>query len=118
MYCTIKTRGRFFFSLLQCFTPKDLHDFNGSPSSKALNVTEFEEISPVIIFCLLPARERNSGNTPCDVYPKNHSELFSEFVKNFSQGKHEISIEALDRILEAINETIGEFLVKKKVGEL
>ena len=107
-----------FFSFLQCFTPKDLQDFNGSPSSKALNVTEFEEISPVIIFCLLPAREMNSGNTSCDVYPKNPSELFSEFAKNFSRGKHEISIEALDLILEAIKKTIGKFLVKKKVGEL
>ena len=104
-----------FFSLLQCFTPKDLHDFNGSPPSKALNVTEFQEISPVIVFCLLPARERNSGNTPCNVYPKNHSELFSEFARNFSQGKREITREALELILEAINETIGEFLVKEKV---
>ena len=117
MYCTLKTRGR-YFSFLQCFTPKDLHDIDGSPPSKALNATEFQEISPVILFCLLPARERNSGNTSCEVYPKNHSELFSEFVKNFNKGKHGINIEALDLILKAINKTIGEFLVKKKVREL
>ena len=72
----------------------------------------------MILFCLLPTRELNSSNTSCNVYPKNHSELFIEFAKNFSQGKHGITIEALDRILEAINQTIGEFLVKKKVGEL
>ena len=107
-----------FFSLLQCFTPKDLHSFDGRSTPKALNVTEFQELSPVILFCLLPARELNSSDTPCDVYPKNHSELFIEFEKNFSKGKHGITIEALDRILEAINQTIGEFLVKKKVGEL
>ena len=105
-----------FFSLLQCFTPKDLHSFDNRSTSKALNVTEFQELSPVILFCLLPARELNSSNTPCNVYPKNHSELFIEFAKNFSQGKHGITIGALDRILEAINQTIGQFLVKKKVG--
>ncbi|XP_074622315.1 metal cation symporter ZIP14-like isoform X1 [Acropora palmata] len=98
----------------QCFTPKDLHDIDGSPPSKALNATEFQEISPVILFCLLPARERNSGNKSCDVYPKNHSELFTEFVKNFNKGRHGINIEALDLILKAINKTIGEFLIKKK----
>lgn len=103
---------------MQCFTPKDLHDFDGSPPSKALNATEFQRISPVIVFCLLPARERNSGNTSCDVNPKNHSELFSELANNFNKGKNEINIEALDLILKAINKTIGEFLVKKKVREL
>ena len=122
MYCTVKTRGLVyhtlsFFLLLQCFTPEDLH---GSSPPKALNVTEFQEISPVIIFCLLPALELNSGKTPCVVYPKNHSELFREFARNFSEGKHEheITTHALDHILEEINKTIGEFLVKKKVGEL
>ncbi|XP_067022789.1 metal cation symporter ZIP14-like [Acropora muricata] len=98
----------------KCFTPKDLHSFDNRSTSKALNVTEFQELSPVILFCLLPARELNSSNTPCNVYPKNHSELFNEFAKNFSQGKHGITIGALDRILEAINQTIGQFLVKKK----
>ncbi|KAK2570369.1 Zinc transporter ZIP10 [Acropora cervicornis] len=98
----------------KCFTLKDLHSFDGRSTPKALNVTEFQELSPVILFCLLPARELNSSNTSCNVYPKNHSELFIEFAKNFNQGKHGITIEALDRILEAINQTIGEFLVKKK----
>lgn len=116
MYCTINTHGR-FFSLLQCFTPEDLHSFDGS-TPKALNVTEFQELSPVILFCLLPARELNSSNTSCHVNPKNHSELFSEFAEKFSQGKHGITIEALDQILEEINKTIGKFLVEKKVGEL
>ena len=106
-----------FFSLFQCFTPKVLYSFYGS-TPKALNVTEFQELSPVILFCLLPAREKNSGNTSCDGNPKNHSELFSEFAKKFSQGKHGITIEALDHILKAINKTIGQSLVEKKVGEL
>ena len=106
-----------FFSLLQCFTPKVLYSFYGS-TPKALNVTEFQELSPVILFCLLPAREKNSGNTSCDVYPKHHSELFREFAKNFSEGENNITTEGLDHILEEINKTLGEFLVNKKVGEL
>ena len=72
----------------------------------------------MILFCLLPAREKNSGNTSCDVYPKNHSELFREFAKNFSEGENNITSEGLDHILEEINKTLGEFLVNKKVGEL
>ena len=126
MYCALKTRGHLvyytlsFFSLLQCFTPTDLHSFDGRSEPKALNVTEFQELSPVILFCLLPAREQNSGYTPCEVYPKNHSELFRDFAKNFSEGKNEnnITTESLDHILEEINKTLGKFLVKKKVGEL
>ena len=107
-----------FSSFLQCFTPKDLHDFEGSPPSKALNSTEFIETSPVIVFCLLPALEKNSGRTMCDLYPKNHSELFNVFARNFSDGNRSITHEALDRILEEINKTIGDFLTKTKVGEL
>ncbi|XP_068715370.1 zinc transporter ZIP12-like [Montipora foliosa] len=98
----------------KCFTPKDLHDFEGSPPSKALNSTEFIEISPVIVFCLLPALEKNSGRTMCDLYPKNHSELFNVFARNFSDGNLSITHEALDRILEEINKTIGDFLTKTK----
>ena len=107
-----------FSSFLQCFTPKDLHDFEGSPPSKALNSTDFIESSPVIVFCLLPTLEKNSGQTKCDLYPKNHSELFNVFARNFSDGNESITHEALDHILEEINKTIGDFLTKKKVGEL
>ncbi|XP_068715372.1 metal cation symporter ZIP14-like isoform X2 [Montipora foliosa] len=101
----------------KCFTPKDLHDFEGSPPSKALNSTEFIEISPVIVFCLLPTLEKNHGQTECDLYPKNHSELFNVFARNFSdanQTTETITHEALDHILEEINKTIGDFLTKKK----
>ncbi|XP_068715373.1 metal cation symporter ZIP14-like [Montipora foliosa] len=98
----------------KCFTPKDLHDFEGSPPSKALNSTDFIGISPVIVFCLLPALEKNSGRIMCDLYPKNHSELFSVFARNFSDGNQTITHEALDRILVEINKTIGDFLTKTK----
>ena len=106
-----------FGCFLQCFTPTDLHNFDGSPVSKTLNSSEFAEVSPVIVYCLLPAREKNSGQERCEVSPRNHSELFNSFARNFSQGQQGITHEALDRILEEINKTIGEFLTAKKVGD-
>ena len=72
----------------------------------------------MIVFCLLPAREKNSGQQHCDNYPRNHSELFDFFARNFSHGERGITHEALDEILEEINKTIGEFLTEKKVRKL
>lgn len=71
----------------------------------------------MIVYCLLPAREKNSGRERCEVSPRNHSELFNSFARNFSQGQQGITHEALDRILEEINKTIGVFLTVKKVGD-
>ena len=105
-------------SLLQCFTPTDLLKFDGSPPSKVLNSTEFAEFSPVIVYCLLPAREKDDGQQPCVLHPKNHSELFNSFARNFSHGQQGITEEALEGILEQINQTIGEFLTEKKVDKL
>ena len=77
------------------------------------------EISPSIVFCLLPGREKNSGQERC-YSPRNHSELFDSFTRNFSHGdrEHGITHEALDKILEEVNKTIGNFLTEKKVGEI
>ena len=94
-----------------------MHDIHGSSPSKALNSSEFVEISPSIVYCLLPGREKNSGQQRCDS-PRNHSELFDSFTRNFSHGEHGITHEALDKILEEINKTIGDFLTEKKVGEI
>ena len=71
----------------------------------------------MIVYCLLPAREKNSGQQRCEVSPRNHSELFNSFARNFSQGQQGITHEALDHILEEINKTIGVFLTAKKVGD-
>ena len=101
----------------QCFSPAELHNISGSSSSKALNSSEFAEISPSIVYCLLPAGEKNSGQQRCDS-PRNHSELFDTFTRNFSHDEHGITHEALDEILEEINKTIGDFLTEKKVGKL
>ena len=84
----------------------------------ALNSSEFAEVSPVIVYCLLPARELNSGQVRCDVSPRNHSELYLSFARNFSHGKQVITHHALDHIVEGINKTIGHFLTAKKVGDL
>ncbi|CAH3145413.1 unnamed protein product [Porites lobata] len=97
----------------RCFSPIELHDIHGSSPSKALNSSEFVEISPSIVYCLLPGREKNSGQQRCDS-PRNHSELFDSFTGKFSHGEHGITYEALDEILEEINKTIGDFLTEKK----
>ncbi|XP_073236160.1 metal cation symporter ZIP14-like [Porites lutea] len=97
----------------RCFSPIELHDIHGSSPSKALNSSEFVEISPSIVYCLLPGREKNSGQQRCDS-PRNHSELFDSFTRNFSHGEYGITHEALDEILEEINKTIGDFLTEKK----
>ena len=76
-----------------------------------------EEVSPSIVYCLLPGREKNSGQQRCDS-PRNHSELFDSFTRNFSHGEYGITHEALDEILKEINKTIGNFLTEKKVGEI
>ena len=72
----------------------------------------------MIVYCLLPAPEKNAGR--CEVSPKHHSELFSSFARNFSQHGEEgnITLEALGHILEEVNKTIGQFLTRKKVGEI
>ena len=93
-----------------------LNIFGFSPS-KALNSSEFVEVSPSIVYCLLPGREENSGQQRCD-FPRNHSELFDAFTRKFSHGEHGITHEALDGILEDINKTIGNFSTEKKVGKL
>ena len=94
-----------------------MHNISGSSLSKALTSSEFVEVSPSIVYCLLPALEKNSGQKRCDS-PRNHSELFDAFTRNFSHGEHGITHEALDEILEEINKTIGIFLTEKKVGKL
>ncbi|XP_078376478.1 metal cation symporter ZIP14-like isoform X1 [Oculina patagonica] len=98
----------------KCLSPSDLYRFAGSSSSKLLNSTEFAQVSPLIVYCLLPAPEKNPGR--CDYSPKNHSELFSSFARNFSQhgDQGNITLEALDHILEEVNKTIGKFLTRKK----
>ena len=83
----------------------------------ALNSSEFAEVSPVIVYCLLPAREQNSGQVRCNA-PRNHSELYLSFARNFSHGKQVITHHALEHIVEDINKTIGRFLTAKKVGDL
>ena len=90
-------------------------NISGSSPSKALNSSEFVEISPSIVYCLLPGREKNSGQQRCDS-PRNHSELFDSFTRKFGHGEHGITHEVLDGILDAINKTIGDFLTEKKVG--
>ncbi|CAH3179512.1 unnamed protein product [Porites evermanni] len=97
----------------RCSSPIELLNISGSSRSKPLNSSEFEELSPSIVYCLLPALEKNSGQQRCDS-PRNHSELFDSFTRNFSHGEHGITHEALDGILEAINKTIGDFLTEKK----
>ena len=94
-----------------------MHNISGLSPSKALNSSEFVEVSPSIVYCLLPALEKNYGQQRCDS-PRNQSELFDAFTRNFSHGEHGITHEALDEILEEINKTIGIFLTEKKVGKL
>ena len=104
--------------LLQCFTPTDLYNFHGSSPSKALNSTEFNKISPLIVYCLLPTPERARVPRHCAV-PKNYSELYNSIARNFSkQGEQSITHKALNEILEEINKTIGEYLHDKKVSNL
>ncbi|XP_078381146.1 metal cation symporter ZIP14-like [Oculina patagonica] len=97
----------------KCLAPSDLYSFAGSSPSQLLNSTDFAEVSPLIIYCLLPAAEKNAGQ--CEVSFKNHSELFNLFARNFSEhGEQGITHEALDHILEEVNKTIGQFLKGKK----
>ncbi|KAL9964557.1 hypothetical protein ACROYT_G028213 [Oculina patagonica] len=98
----------------KCLAPSDLYSFAGSSPSQLLNSTDFAEVSPLIIYCLLPAAEKNAGQ--CEVSFKNHSELFNLFARNFSEhGEQGITHEALDHILEEVNKTIGQFLKGKKL---
>ncbi|XP_068708230.1 metal cation symporter ZIP14-like [Montipora foliosa] len=94
----------------QCFTHNDLHNFDGSSPSKTLNATEFTKICPVILFCLLPALDKNGGGHPCS----HADDLFNVFVSNYSEGEQGITSEALDNILGEINKSIGLFFTKKK----
>ncbi|XP_027048293.1 zinc transporter ZIP14-like isoform X2 [Pocillopora damicornis] len=95
-----------------CLSTTDVFNYAGS-SVTQLNSSEFVEISPMIVYCLLPAPEKNPGR--CSP-PKNHSELYNFFARNVSQhGEHgNITHEALDEILDKINSTIGKHLTKKK----
>lgn len=114
-FCVWSLSFKLMLSLFQCLTSSELYSFAGSDRSKQLNSTDFVELSPAFVYCLLPAPERNAGR--CTLSPKNHSELFNSFKKNFSQhGEQGITPEALDGILEAINKTIGQYLNKTKVG--
>ena len=77
-------------------------------------------MSPLIVYCLLPTPEKNPGR--CQVSPKNPSELFQSFARNFSQhgDQGNITHEVLDAILEKVNETfeaLGQDLTRKKVRE-
>ena len=71
----------------------------------------------MIVYRLLPTLVKNSGQQRCDS-PRNHSELFDAFKRNFSHGEHGITHEGLDEILEEIDKTIGNFSTEKKVGKL
>lgn len=108
-----------FCSLFQCLSSSDLYNFAGWSSSKPLNSTEFAQISPFIVYCLLPAPEKNPGR--CQFSPKNHSELFTSFARNYSHSQPgepaNITLHALDHIFEGINKTIGQFLTRNKVGK-
>lgn len=98
----------------KCFTTDNLHEFEGSSASRGLNATEFTDISPVIIYCLLPSSQMNPGDEQCNISHKSHEQLFREFVSNFSQGQDGISHKGLETILEKINNTVGQFFTKKK----
>ena len=103
---------------LQCFTTNDLHEFEGSSASRGLNSTEFTDISPVIIYCLLPtSSQKNLVGEPCDISRKSHEQIFEAFVSNFSEGQDGISYKGLEIILKQINNTVGQFFTKKKVWD-
>lgn len=95
----------------KCFTTSDLHEFEGSWASRGLNSTEFADISPVIIYCLLPS---NPGGEQCNISHKSHEQLFKAFVSNYSESQEGISYKGLETILEQINNTVGQFFTKKK----
>ncbi|XP_022804198.1 zinc transporter ZIP14-like isoform X2 [Stylophora pistillata] len=93
----------------KCLSTSDVLTYAGS-SVKQLNSSEFVEISPMIVYCLLPAPEMNPGR--CSA-PKNHSELYNSFARNY--GDHgNITRETLDKLLDEINSTIGKHLTAKK----
>lgn len=99
----------------KCFTTNDLHEFEGSSASRGLNSTEFTDISPVIIYCLLPtSSQKNLVGEPCDISRKSHEQIFEAFVSNFSKGQEGISYKGLETILKQINHTVGQFFTKKK----
>ncbi|XP_074615360.1 metal cation symporter ZIP14-like isoform X2 [Acropora palmata] len=98
----------------KCFTTSDLHEFEGSWASRGLNSTEFADISPVIIYCLLPSSQKNPGGEQCNISHKSHEQLFKAFVSNYSESQEGISYKGLETILEQINNTVGQFFTKKK----
>ena len=102
---------------LQCFTTSDLHEFEGSWASRGLNSTEFADISPVIIYCLLPSSQKNPDGEKCNISHKSHEQLFKAFVSNYSESQEGISYKGLETILEQINNTVGQFFTKKKVWD-
>lgn len=102
---------------LQCFTTNHLHEFGGSSPSRGLNSTEFTDISPAIVYCLLPSSQMNLSAEPCNISSKSHEQLFKVFVSNSSEGKEGISYKGLENILKQINNTVGQFLTKKKVWD-
>ncbi|XP_022804173.1 zinc transporter ZIP12-like isoform X2 [Stylophora pistillata] len=96
----------------KCLSTSYVFSYAGS-SVTQLNSSEFVEISPMIVYCLVPAPEKNPGR--CSA-PKNHSELYSLFARNFSHHGDEgnITHETLGEILKEINSTIGKHLTTKK----
>lgn len=98
----------------KCFTTSDLHEFEGSWASRGLNSTEFADISPVIIYCLLPSSQKNPDGEKCNISHKSHEQLFEAFVSNYSESQEGISYKGLETILEQINNTVGQFFTKKK----
>ncbi|XP_067036778.1 metal cation symporter ZIP14-like [Acropora muricata] len=98
----------------KCFTTSDLHEFEGSWASRGLNSTEFADISPVIIYCLLPSSQKNPDGEKCNISHKSHEQLFKAFVSNYSESQEGISYKGLETILEQINNTVGQFFTKKK----
>lgn len=98
----------------KCFTTNHLHEFGGSSPSRGLNSTEFTDISPAIVYCLLPSSQMNLSGEPCNISSKSQEQLFKVFVSNSSEGKEGISYKGLENILKQINNTVGQFLTKKK----
>ena len=91
----------------------DLYQHFKLVGGSALNDTSFTQVSPAIVYHLLP--EKNAGSFDHDgctrSLPKN---LFAAFSNN----KTEITIEVLDEVLENVNKTLGQSLTNKKVGDI
>ena len=103
------------FFLFQCFTVSDLYRYFKFDTGSVLNETNFKRVSPAIVYhLLLPEKNPGSSRAVCrsSTLPEN---LFAAFAANFSGLNAGITLEALDEVLENVNETLGEILTKKKV---